>query len=235
MIASYPRSGSTWFRFLVAETLAGKVVEFDSLNNSIPDIGGQKHATHWLAESGRLIKTHESFSPKYHRAIYLVRDVRDVVTSEYRYQLWSHTRDDGFEVFLQDFIRGEVNGFGGWTSHVTSWLEAAEGTDSEVLVIRYEDLRVDALETVKRCLEFLGIPHKPANVKRAVANNTLAKMRAKESRATAAVFRDSNPDHQFVGTGVVGGWRKRLSREQLVLLEEWASGVLHRAGYALSD
>src|ERR1700685_382375 len=84
-VASYPRVGSTWLRFLLQETLTGEPSTFPSVNRVLPQIGFHENA-YRLPNGGRLIKTHEAFRPEYQRAIYLTRDPRDVLLSEYAFQ-----------------------------------------------------------------------------------------------------------------------------------------------------
>src|SRR6516165_33686 len=67
-VASYPRSGSTWLRFLLFETLTKNEAGFDNVNRMLPDVGMHEGATALLANKGRLIKTHEPFRSEYRRA-----------------------------------------------------------------------------------------------------------------------------------------------------------------------
>src|SRR5256886_16759673 len=83
MVASYPRSGNTWLRFLLTKVLTGKSAAFDNVNNVIAEIGIHHEALMLLPGKGRLIKTHELYNPAYPRAIYLIRDVRDSLLSQY--------------------------------------------------------------------------------------------------------------------------------------------------------
>ena len=84
MIASYPRSGNTWCRFLLAEILTNHTTGFDSIDKVGPTgRPSQQVALPLLPGCGRLIKTHEQYRKEYANAIYLVRDVRDVVLSYY--------------------------------------------------------------------------------------------------------------------------------------------------------
>ena len=55
MVASYPRSGNTWLRFMLTRILTGKPAAFDSVNQVIPELGLQKDALPLLPGEGRLI------------------------------------------------------------------------------------------------------------------------------------------------------------------------------------
>src|SRR5215472_10450025 len=71
--ASYPRSGSTWLRFLLFETLSGQSSAFGKVNDCIPDVGDHLKAPRLLPGGGRLIKTHEPYRNSYEKALYIVR------------------------------------------------------------------------------------------------------------------------------------------------------------------
>jgi hypothetical protein len=59
MLASYPRSGNTWLRFVLADVLA-ESSSFDNIQGLIPEIGIHGGARSLLPNGGRLIKTHEA-------------------------------------------------------------------------------------------------------------------------------------------------------------------------------
>jgi len=82
-LASYPRSGQYWLRFQLIEALTSQSGEFDSVDKLIPKIGAHAGAPALLPGGRRLIQTHETYRKEYKKAIYLVRDVRDVVLSEF--------------------------------------------------------------------------------------------------------------------------------------------------------
>src|SRR5690242_17221396 len=82
-LASFPRSGNTWLRFVLGEVLTRESVEFENVNRIIPEVGLQGKARAVLPGGGRLIKTHELYRQEYQRAIYVIRDVRDVLLSEF--------------------------------------------------------------------------------------------------------------------------------------------------------
>ena len=54
MVASYPRSGNTWLRFMLTRILTGKPGGFDNVNSVIAEIGIHKDALPLLPGDGRL-------------------------------------------------------------------------------------------------------------------------------------------------------------------------------------
>lgn len=227
-VASYPRSGNTWLRFMLYEILVGQSSTFTNVHHLVPDIGKQWNALPVLAYDGRLIKTHETYLPLYHKAIYLVRDARDVALSEFAYQKALGLAEDNFEAYLPRFLRGEVNPFGSWTAHVDSWMDAKDKGQAEVLLVRFDEMRSQPEDSLVDMMAFLNMPVERDIIRRAVANNSVEKMQDKErvnpQKASAR--------GRFIRSGAVGGWRERFTETQAELVELYAGGVLTRVGFA---
>ena len=230
-LGSYPRSGSTWLRFLLSEILTGQSPEFNRTNELIPDVGKHNGAAALLPSDGRLIKTHESYRPEYKRAVYLVRDARDVVSSEYAYQTSLGWFKRGLDDYLECFVRGAVDGYGSWQEHVSSWVNSSLARSGNLLVLRFEDLRRDPVEILSEICNFLAVEIEKDVIKRAIDNNSLERMREKEKRNPQRASRKG----QFVRSGLVEGWRGTLSEEQVQTIERYAGEALSRLGYACGE
>jgi sulfotransferase family protein len=228
--ASYPRSGSTWLRFILAEILAGQSSGFKGVNLLSPDVGEHFSAQPVLPGSGRLIKTHELYRPPYKRAIYLVRDPRDVLFSEYAYEKALGVIDGDFDKFLDAFLRKGVNPFGRWTDHVNTWLDAADAKRCELHVVRFEDMRRNTEHCLQQTMAFLNVAVEPSAIREAIENNSLDQMKAKEKitpqRASAK--------GRFIGSGSVAGWKEKLSVSQLEQIDRHAGRTMSRLGYTLA-
>jgi hypothetical protein len=231
MIASYPRSGNTWLRFLLAEIVAESSPGFDHISKVVPEIGLHFVASAPLPGEGRLIKTHECYRREYARAIYLARDVRDVALSYFeRGKHLGVFVDIEFETFLPRFLDGKMNTVGSWQGHVRAWLESPLARQGNLLAIRFEDMRMDTENTLLHILEFLGIPIDRSKVRDAIASNALEQMRAKEqdSRRLPQISEEGG---RFVRKGAVAGWREKLSVQQVDLVARHAGAELVLLGY----
>jgi len=226
-IASYPRSGSTWLRFLLCEVLIGGSSGFQKVNELIPDVGKHHKTEPLLPQQGRLIKTHEAFRSEYHKAVYLVRDARDVVLSEYAYQTALGLVDCEFDEYLQRFLRGKVNGYGPWQMHVDSWIDASRDESRKIRVIKFEDLRRDTARTLGQILEFYDVSSDLNGIQRAIESNSVQHMREKEK----ATPQRASKGGRFIRSGAVEGWRQRLTNAQLQLIQQYAGSALVRLGY----
>lgn len=238
-IASYPRSGNTWLRFLMFEILTAGSAGFEEVNHVVAEVGLHGPARPVLPGEGRLVKTHEPYHKQYKKAVYLVRDVRDVVLSEFAYQKALGWIPDDFEGFLHRFLQGEVNPFSAWHNHVNGWMNSPLAASPNLFLIKFEDLRKDTNAVVTQVLEFLGVEIDAKTVTQAIANNTVQKMQEKEHRTpqlgATAPAPNVGQESRFIRSGSVGGWRARLTNAQVELIEQHTAGVLVRMGYPIGE
>jgi hypothetical protein len=247
LFASFERSGNTWLRFVLMEILTTSDAGFLNVNQVLPEMGMHREMKPVLPNGGRLIKTHEQYRTEYKRAIYLMRDLRDVMLSN-----WARDKEMGFsqyfdkgrgmDGYVESFLQGKVTRFGSWQSHVNSWLECPLAKNGNLLVVRYEDLRRDTEIGLVEMLHFLGIDGDRERIRRAVENNSLRAMREKEEKAKTSgatlgkgtllrKHRVDREDARFVRSGSVGGWTAKLSPGQIAMVAHYAGAALERAGY----
>jgi hypothetical protein len=245
--ASFERSGNTWLRFVLMEILTKDNAGFLNVNQILPELGTHVPMKPALPNGGRLIKTHYQYRPVYKRAIYLMRDLRDVMLSN-----WARDKEMGFsqyfdqgkgmDGYVENFLKGKVTRFGSWQSHINSWLDCPLAKNGNLLVVRYEDLRKDTETGLLEMLDFLGLESERDRVRSAVENNSLRNMREKEEKAKnsgaamgkGTLLRKHNlnrEDARFVRSGSVGGWREKLSQEQIDMVTHYAAEALERVGY----
>lgn len=237
-IASYPRSGSTWLRSLLSELLTGSTPSFallDGRSSPVPDLGKHRRIPSYLPGDVRLIKTHELYRPVYGKAIYLVRDPRDVALSEHRFQRWSGFFDRGFDAFTEMYVTGRVNSYGTWSEHVASWLDSGLMERDRLLLLRYEALRADTAEQLRSVAEFLGLEAPPERIENAVRHNSIERMREREDREWNRAARGQDARFRFINRGVVEGWRHDASAAQIQRIETHAKAVMDRLGYPYAD
>lgn len=229
LIASYPRSGSTWLRFVLTEVLAGES-EWDAVNEIVPYVGEHRSAPPLLASGGRLVKTHEITSGPCLRAAYLVRDPRDVVLSEHRL-----SQRGGSTMTLEDYVprwlEGRESPFGRWDDHVIMWTHGPLEARGDLLTIRFEDLKANTADVVAKVLGFLGAKVDRAAIDRAVDANTLARMKEKEDRASPKDVKRHDGTHRFVGQGAAAGWRGSMPPPLASMIGAAFEPTLRELGY----
>jgi len=229
-LASYPRSGNTWLRFVLSEALSGQEIDFDNINSFIPELKWHKQARALLPGQGRVIKTHEPYRKEYRKAIYIVRDVRDVALSAHARTAEIGISDPQFDVFLRKFLEGHANQYGTWHVHLRSWLDGPLAGDGKLLVIKFEDLRKNPEDAVTRMVEFAEVKVDTARIRAALANNSVERMRAKEEKSKK-LFQSKTEHGRFVRKGAIQGWRASMTTAQLQIFESYAGAELARMGY----
>jgi hypothetical protein len=230
LVASFGRSGNTLLRFILAEILSGVPSTFDTIQRIVPEVGLQLHAYPIVPGGGRLIKTHEPYCREYKRAIYIIRDVRDVMLSTFARETAVDCIHTNLDDYVRPFMQGKMSHWGSWQAHVDSWMNSPLAKSGDLLVLRFEDMRKDLEGSVARCLEFLGKQVDPSVIQTAIRNNSLEKMRAKEDQAKKLPKVPGEAGRQ-VGRGAIEGWRLKLTERQLETVDEFAGDTLARLHY----
>src|ERR1700691_4384625 len=140
-ITSYPKSGNTWIRFLIANLIhPQEPVTFLNIGRIVPDPEWQSRNIVKDCPRPRAIKSHYSFDPRYKRVIFIVRDPRDIALSQHHFQIKRGIlkADTPIEGFVERFVKGETSDYGSWGQNVGSWLVARCNTP-DFLLLRYED------------------------------------------------------------------------------------------------
>jgi len=237
-IVSYPRSGSTWLRFLVGNLLStNEPISFNNLEKVIPDIHVNSARHIASIPRPRLLKSHEYFDHRYRKVVYLVRDPRDVVVSYYRYHLKVRQLQDGYPIdqYVHEFLNGELEPWRSWQGNVASWLEARDGSP-HFLFIRYEELLDNTARELSRIAEFLGINTSSASLDRAVRLSSAQRMRELEQTQGAewVTIKGGREDIPFIGKGTSGQWKTALSETVVSDIESACGSLMRRLGYPLT-
>lgn len=218
---------------MLYEILTGQSAEFDNINELIPELPRFRTAFPILPDGGRLIKTHEAYRKDYQKAVYIVRDIRDIVLSQYARETELGMLDGlykSFDDYLPPFMQGRTTGFGPWHRHVQSWLESPPAKKDNLLVVHFQDLRTNTEDLLVQIAEFLGARPDLKRIQDAIANNSLEKMRVKEDRAQK-LHKSTGEEGRFVRKGAIQGWRQKLTEAQIQLIEQYAGTELARLGY----
>jgi hypothetical protein len=245
-LVSYPRSGNTWSRFLISNLLhPEEPTTFANVESRIAEI--YFNFDHCLLElpRPRMLKSHEPFSPRYPRVIYIVRDPRDVAVSFYHHNIkWRNIPENyPIEEFIPRFVAAEFDPHSGsWADNVKSWINVRQGS-SNFLMLRYEDLKQNTAPELLRIAEFLratGFPPidaSPEKLAQAVERSSPERMRATEKAHGGghAQLKRTRLDKPFIRTASSGGWRSSLSKASVALIEsEWGE-LMESLGYPLSQ
>lgn len=208
-IASFPRSGNTFFRNVLHRVYGIPSETFFNEPN-------REVAPDFLEH--RAIKTHllPSELPEGERvedgnvAVYLIRDGRDALVSAAHHRIaWAAPYSD-FEVNLCEAIVAPGDSFfgGGWSQHVEKWSEVAQ------VVIRFEDLIVDPIGQIERLRPFFDLPEPDRT-----ALPTFETLRSGDAEYGNKWWEpDTELDTQTIAErnfrrGKVGSWRDEMPEE----------------------
>lgn len=215
VVASYPRSGNTWLRFVLTELLVGEA-DWRRTRETIPFVRHHRARPPRLASGGgRLWKTHEPHCPEYRRAIYLVRDPRAALVSRWHYRSWLRG-PCSLDQLVQE-MRTQPLRYGTWSEHVSSWLEASDREDVEIATLPFERALADPVPALRRCCHVLGVERDEVRMAAAAARSTKERVHAAERAERPDLFggEESGSGHARVGGP---SWQEVLEDRHLELL-----------------
>ena len=236
-IASYPRSGNTWTRFLIANLMhPQRPVTFANIEAIIPDTAALSSRKFRRASRPRVIKTHEYFEPRYRKVIYLVRDPRDVALSLYNFRRKYRSVDDSYLIeryVAERFLSGDLDV--SWGEHVGSWL-GTRMNQPGFLLLRYEDLLQDPAHELNRLAGFLGLAVSTETVLQAIERSSANRLRQLEKIEHEAwvTTKGKRADVPFIAEAVAGTWKQKLPGPSVALIESSWGPLMNSLGYETS-
>jgi len=238
-LVSYPKSGNTWVRFLLANLLyPDETVDFANINRLLPAPGVSSKRFLRSLPRPRILKSHEPFDVRFRKVIYLVRDPRDVAVSEYHFDLKKRyiEPDVSLEQFVKRFIAGQTSSYGSWWEHAASWIAARHGNPA-FLLVRYEDLLSDSIGETAKIAEFLGVQAGTERLTAAVERSSADRMRKLEKRQADqwTGTKNTRKEIPFVRTAKSGGWKEVLPPHAADEIEVAWSPLLNFLGYELES
>lgn len=225
-LASYPKCGNTWVRFMLYAYLYGPPRASLDVARKIPDlhrplpVDPPEPGRATLAKSHLMLTERHPNLARTERAIHVIRDPRDVALSALHYRKLGGAErlDEGG--YLRSFIRSGgdpdwlAQGFGTWAGHARSWRD----TDRfPVLGVRYEDLKADPRAELERMVAFLGEPLEEARAAEAIAASSFESMRALEIREKHRGAKGGGDKRLFVGDA-------KATRRGVYFINKGASG-----------
>lgn len=170
------------------------------------------------------------------KIVLLVRDPRDVAVSQYfqwKFRMRPHKKrlnnypahDEDLSIF--DFMLYPAQGLPQVIAYFNGWLSGLDEPDG-VLLVRYEDMRVDPHAALTRILEFTGTEGSAAEVANAVDFAAFDNLKKMESEQSFSFWRAgwrllpgdrNNPESYKVRRAKVGGYRDYFSAAELARID----------------
>lgn len=177
VIASFPKAGSTWVRFLVANLFsrlqpAVGTVDFHTVHEIVPEIG--------LADCPRRFdglpqvwKTHDTWARASGRVVLVLRNPWDTLFSYFHYL----TGERGKATSLGEVVTSSRFGARALVRHAASYL----GSSAELLVVTYEELHARPEPAVRRLAEFLKLDATDEQIAATVSSSSFGSMQESEA------------------------------------------------------
>lgn len=239
-LVSYPKSGNTWTRFLISNLLYPDIeINFSSIQKIIPDIYLASDKEILNVAKPRIIKSHEYFDPRYKKVIFVVRDPRDVIISNYFHSLKYSSNNDPISLtqFSDKFLKGiyypvgEINPLGSWGENTGSWLGAKKG-GTDLLLLRYEDFKTNPASQLQKIADFLSLSISESDINNAVQNSSIENMRKlEEKQKNVWPNKYTKKSVPFVRTADSGEGQNKLSESILKQIESDWGGIMQELGY----
>ena len=212
-LASFPRSGNTFFRNILYQVYGLESSTFHR-DPQYPVIDNYQD---YPFVKTHLLPTDIVPNDPGIKKVYLVRDGRDALVS-----MAHHKKDiikpgtDFYNNLLESILGWEDVDFAGWSENVKQWLSVAD------LVIKYEDLIADPLREVERLRQITDLPDADAD-----RLPTFEKLKF----GTPKYGGERGRQDRAFRRGKSGGWQEEMPLELQQLFWELHGEGMERAGY----
>lgn len=241
-INGLPKSGTTWIETTLAQLPGYNLRNIydpdnctydhnvcDDVFASLPNYGYSvlKLHVHYSESNIEVINNHV---PKF---VITIRDIRDFIVSRY-----FHIKNEPSHRFYEHFNKiseeeALLHSIDTFEEYYLQWYEGWEKIIKQekdsVLLVKYEDLNTNTVETFSKILEFFEL-HKLVNshLKKILEkNNAKKKVSLKAAVEKGSVFAQKSTFRK----GIVGDWKNHFTEKVKVRLKEIAGDLLIELGY----
>ena len=270
-LASYPKSGNTWFRIFLSNLRSEKAVPIDineiktegifssnaifekatgiHPNDLTPKEADAIRPDAFRYYSSRLddlffVKAHDAYtylpngaplfpSDVSFGAIYFVRNPLDVAVSwAFHNGKTTEKADKSINSNLKisskssKFPSQLEQNLSSWKDHVSSWTQNHE---IPTLVLRYEDMKENTLETFKKAVRFLKWEYSDKEIQEAIELSSFKNVKKQEEQHG---FRERVTNQKkFFRKGIVGDWKNHLTKKQVQNIVDFNKEVMEQFDY----
>ncbi|XP_071384901.1 sulfotransferase family 5A, member 1 [Centroberyx affinis] len=228
LIATYPKSGTTWMQEIV--TLICSKGD-PQLSQTVPNWTRapwleQYYSAAVLEASSRgprVITTHlpqhllgPALQGSKAKVIYVSRNPKDVIVSYYHFHKMAKFLPEpgSFQDFLNRFLEG-TSQYGSWFDHVKDWTSQT-ATMNNLLHITYEEMSLDLGSAIERVSTFLQCPLLEEEVGNCLKHCSFSNMRDNRM-VNYTLIPEEIMDHNrgsFMRKGKIGDWKNMFTDEQ---------------------
>ncbi|XP_024274559.2 sulfotransferase 2B1 [Oncorhynchus tshawytscha] len=232
VIATYPKSGTTWMQEIV--TLVKNRGD-PQLSKTVPNWARapwlEQHYSAKVLEAtqgDRIITTHlpynllsSALQGSKAKVIYVARNPKDVAVSYYHFHKMAKflPEPNSFDEFLDSFLEGSVS-YGSWFDHVKGWTSQA-GVLANGLYISYEEMWLDLQGSMERISSFLHCPLVGDELTNSLRHCSFSSM-SDNAMVNYTQIPKEIMDHskgKFMRKGKIGDWRNTFTEEQIGIFD----------------
>jgi alcohol sulfotransferase len=242
-IASYPKSGRTWLRFILANYFdllfdLGLAIDLHSMfqvipNDQLDDLRGRRA---WRFERRPELPLLFASHAPYRRSLFagkkvllMLREPKDLMVSAYFHK----ARQGGYADGIKAFLRDPAHGLADYVRYSNRWAERLGA--HRHLTISYERLAADTEGVVLGVLDLFEVEVDPAALGEAIERSRFERMRAIE-------IAKGLPGHRHDGgqagglrvrKGKIGGFRDDLDEDDVAFVDQGCRAGLSPAAQQL--
>lgn len=231
LIASFPKTGSTFTRFVLANVVNQQdgnfdLVDFYSLGKILPECHKDDLQTFHRGgrDLPRFVKTHDLRSSNVlyslPKVIYVMRDPRDTMISYFNYS--SRRKKNRFCGDFLTFVHDETFGMPAYNRHVSEWFDKAGW------IFKYDDLMLRpqaVFEQFFRDISISGISSEQLGL--AISNSMPEKLKRVEEVASRPGHEENfDSEFKFVRNASVNQWITELPMAEADQVWELSSSTL---------
>jgi len=246
-VASFPKSGSTWLRYILAHLLFEPGEKKELIREMVPNMHDWRGGLAYTWQDAYPIKTHltkHNLPKRMHSrsAIHVYRNPLDIVDSTISYM--RPKTDAEREDLINQFCKngtiepwGQRLGFESWQRNYDSWMQA--GDSFPVLNLRYEDMLADPEKSIRDISTFLSVDANDEKIAYVASETSFSRMKKEEdqevSGGRAGVFTDEHVFHKenfaFMRSGKKNGYLENLTEDEIDRLMDQFQSAMTDAGY----
>ena len=239
VFASYGKSGRTWMRVMLSryyqqtyalpERMLMGFDNFHKINAAVPRIFFT-HDNYLRTFTGNT----DSKKDFYHKkVVLLVRRPQDVAVSQFfqwKYRMradkmaMNHYPPAGSDISIYDFVMNPDCGIPRIIDFLNLWARELPNIE-HLLIVRYEDMRVQPEKELPRIIKFLGMDPDDELIRTTIEFSSVENMRKLEKEnyfrgGSRVKAKDSGNPHSFkVRRAKVGGYRDYFDDEQVATID----------------
>ena len=226
---SYPKSGSTWLRFMLYALENGNAASsFDQVDSAMRDVESliPTRCRQFRPIQSRVsslgVKSHDPpprFFSERRKTVFMVRHPQAMLLSLRRHLQRNHGLEVSDQALLNEIHTNRLVNYEGWATQVDRFFEIDAAKRH---LVRYEDLKAKPLLELRALCSFLGIDADEDALRAAIVHSTRPQMKLAESASKRSSL-----------SGFVGGSSMSVANVPFSAeVERLATPQLQRLGYA---